>query len=174
MMELIHEKLKNVKAFVFDVDGVMTDGSVIATEDGQFLRNFNIKDGYALQHAVKSGYKIAIISGGNSLGVIKRFRTLGIEDVYVGQQHKEAAYTEFITKYNLNDLDILYMGDDLPDYELMKKVGVASCPNDAAIDIKGICQYISPINGGKGCVRDIMEKTMKIQGKWWTEQSHTW
>lgn len=173
-MELIHEKLMSIKAFVFDVDGVMTDGSVIGTEDGHFLRNFNIKDGYALQHAVKSGYKIAIISGGNSLGVVKRFRTLGIEDVYVGQQHKEAAYNEFLTKHQLEDSDILYMGDDMPDYELMKRVGVATCPNDAAIDIQGICHYISPIGGGKGCVREIMEKTMKLQNRWWSEHTHQW
>lgn len=173
-MELIHEKLQAIKAFVFDVDGVMTDGSVIGTEDGYFLRNFNIKDGYALQHAVKLGYKIAIISGGNSQGVVKRFKTLGIEDVYVGQQHKELAYSEFITKHGLTDADILYMGDDMPDYELMQKVGFAACPNDAATDIKAISSYISPINGGKGCVRDIMEKTMKLQGKWWNNHTHTW
>lgn len=173
-MDLIHDKLKNIKAFVFDVDGVMTDGSVIGTEDGHFLRNFNIKDGYALQHAVKMGYKIAIISGGNSLGVVKRFKSLGIEDVYVGQQHKEFAYQEFMTKHGLNDADILYMGDDMPDYELMQKVGLAACPNDAAIDIKSISAYISPIGGGKGCVRDIMEKTMKLQGTWWNNHTHTW
>jgi 3-deoxy-D-manno-octulosonate 8-phosphate phosphatase (KDO 8-P phosphatase) len=173
-MELIHEKLMSIKAFVFDVDGVMTDGSVIGTEEGHFLRNFNIKDGYALQHAVKSGYAIAIISGGNSLGVVKRFRTLGIEDVYVGQQHKEAAYLEFLEKHQLSDADVLYMGDDMPDYELMQRVGVATCPNDAAIDIQGICHYISPLNGGKGCVRDIMEKTLKLQGKWWSEHTHKW
>lgn len=173
-MELIHDQLLKIKAFVFDVDGVMTDGSVIATEDGHFLRNFNIKDGYALQHAVKSGYKIAIISGGSSLGVIKRFHGLGIQDVYVGQQHKEAAYNEFLSKHHLKDEDILYMGDDLPDYELMKKVGLATCPNDAATDIRQICAYISPKNGGQGCVRDILEKTLKLQNKWWSEHSHTW
>ncbi len=173
-MTLIHEKLQHIKAFVFDVDGVMTDGSVIGTEDGHFLRNFNIKDGYALQHAVKSGYPIAIISGGNSLGVVKRFRTLGIEDVYVGQQHKEAAFNEFLSKHQLEPSDILYMGDDMPDYELMQKVGVATCPNDAAVDIQNICHYISPLGGGKGCVREIMEKTMKLQGRWWSEHTHKW
>ncbi len=173
-MDLIHESLLKVKAFVFDVDGVMTDGSVIATEDGHFLRNFNIKDGYALQHAVKMGYPIAIISGGNSLGVIKRFQGLGITDVYVGQQHKEAAFMEFLGKHNLKAEEILYMGDDMPDYELMQKVGVASCPNDAALDIQQISAYISPKNGGHGCVRDILEKTLKLQKKWWSEHTHVW
>lgn len=173
-MDLIHERLIKVKAFVFDVDGVMTDGSVIATEDGHFLRNFNIKDGYALQHAVKSGYPIAIISGGNSMGVVKRFHGLGIQDVYVGQQHKEAAYTEFLQKHQLTDEDILYMGDDMPDYQLMQRVGFAACPNDAAIDIQQICTYVSPKNGGHGCVRDVLEKTLKLQKKWWTDQTHVW
>lgn len=173
-MDLILEQLKDIKAFVFDVDGVMTDGSVIATEDGHFLRNFNIKDGYAIQHAVKSGYKIAIISGGNSKGVHKRFSVLGVQDIYTGQQHKEAAYLEFTSKYGLEDSEILYMGDDMPDYELMQRVGIASCPADAATDIKGICKYISPLNGGKGCVRDILEKTMKVQDNWWSEHTHVW
>ncbi len=173
-MELIHEQLKSAKAFVFDVDGVMTDGNVIATEDGHFLRNFNIKDGYALQHAVKSGYPIAIISGGKSLGVNKRFEQLGIQDIYTGQEHKEDAFNKFIAKYGLEAKDIIYMGDDLPDYQLMKMVGVATCPLDAAIDIQHICHYISPYPGGRGCVRDIIEKTLKLQEKWWSDESHRW
>lgn len=173
-MELIHGKLKTIKAFVFDVDGVMTDGSVVATEDGHLLRNFNIKDGYAIQHAVKSGLLIAIISGGNSMGIIKRFQQLGVKDIYVGQQHKEAAYEEFKSRHGLSDSEILFMGDDMPDYQLMKKAGIAACPEDAAGDIKSICQYISPVPGGRGCVRDILEKTMKLQDKWWNGETHTW
>lgn len=173
-MSLILEKLKAIKAFVFDVDGVMTDGSVIATEDGHFLRNFNIKDGYAIQHAVKMGFPIAIISGGKSNGVQKRFEQLGVKDIYLGQKHKEDAFNEFLKNYELSASDILYMGDDLPDYELLKLVGVSTCPNDACIDVKSICSYISPIAGGKGCVRDILEKTLKVQEKWWSEHSHTW
>jgi 3-deoxy-D-manno-octulosonate 8-phosphate phosphatase (KDO 8-P phosphatase) len=173
-MSLILEKLKEVKAFVFDVDGVMTDGSVIATEDGHFLRNFNIKDGYAMQHAVKMGYPIAIISGGQSNGVQKRFEQLGVKDIYLGQKHKEDAFNEFLQNYELSAKDILYMGDDLPDYELLKLVGVSTCPNDACIDVKSICTYVSPVPGGKGCVRDILEKTLKVQEKWWSEHSHTW
>jgi 3-deoxy-D-manno-octulosonate 8-phosphate phosphatase (KDO 8-P phosphatase) len=173
-MELVHEKLKQARAFVFDVDGVMTDGNVIATEDGYFLRNFNIKDGYALQHAVKSGYPIAIISGGTSFGINKRFELLGIQDIFTGQKHKEAAFNTFIAKYNLHPREIVYMGDDLPDYQLMKIAGIATCPFDAAIDIQQICHYISPFPGGRGCVRDIIEKTLKLQDKWWSNDSHTW
>lgn len=173
-MQLIHHKLKAAKAFVFDVDGVMTDGSVIASEDGHFLRNFNIKDGYAIQHAVKAGYPIAIISGGSSKGVTKRFEMLGVKDIYTGQQHKKTAFEEFLVKYNLTADDIIYMGDDLPDYPLLKRVGVACCPADACIDIQEICHYISPKDGGRGCVRDIIEKTMKVQEKWWGDESFMW
>lgn len=173
-MELIHEKLKNIKAFVFDVDGVMTDGSVFASEDGQFLRTFNIKDGYAIQHANKLNYPIAIISGGNSQGIIKRFQALGLSDIHVGQQHKKAAFESFLNKHQLSPSEILYMGDDMPDYELLKTVGVATCPQDAAIDIKAICHYISPLNGGKGCVRDVLETTLKIQNNWWNDHTHVW
>ncbi|MDP2175354.1 MAG: HAD-IIIA family hydrolase [Bacteroidota bacterium] len=173
-MELIYDKLKNIKAFVFDVDGVMTDGSVIATEDGYFLRSFNIKDGYAIQHAVKNNYHIAIISGGKSAGVIKRFEILGVTDIYVGQDHKLKAFNEFTNKYNLKNEEILYMGDDMPDYPLLQMVGFSTCPADAAIDVKKICQYVSPLDGGKGCVRDIIEKTMKIQEKWWGNETHKW
>ncbi|MCC6818936.1 MAG: HAD hydrolase family protein [Bacteroidia bacterium] len=173
-MDLIHNKLLQVKGFIFDVDGVMTDGSVIGTEDGFFLRSFNIKDGYAIQHAAKTGYPIAIISGGYSIGIVKRFENLGVQDIYIGQKHKEAAYNEFLNKHGLVDEDILYMGDDMPDYQLMKKVGFAACPQDAAIDIQQICTYISPKNGGHGCVRDILEKTLKLQDKWWSEHTHIW
>lgn len=173
-MQLIHSKLKKAKAFIFDVDGVMTDGSVIATEDGFFLRNFNIKDGYAIQHAVKLNYPMAIISGGSSKGVTKRFEILGVKDIYTGQQHKKTAFDEFLNRYQLTPEDIIYMGDDMPDYPLLKIVGVSCCPADAAIDILSICDYVSPYAGGKGCVRDIIEKTLKVQEKWWVEESFMW
>jgi 3-deoxy-D-manno-octulosonate 8-phosphate phosphatase (KDO 8-P phosphatase) len=173
-MPLIHEQLQAIKAFIFDVDGVMTDGQVLATEQGDFLRSFNIKDGYALQHAIKMQYPIAIISGGQSLGIERRFQQLGLKDIFTGQQHKQAAFDLFKNKHGLHASEIAYMGDDLPDYELLKQVGLSACPNDAAKDIKSICQYISPINGGKGCVRDLIEMTLKLHGKWWSEHSHTW
>ena len=127
-MELIFENLKKVRAFIFDVDGVMTDGRIMATEDGFFLRTFNIKDGYAIQHAVKNKYPIAIISGGKSSGILKRFETLGVKDIYLGQSNKEEAFNQFLRKHQLEESDILYMGDDLPDYTLLKKVGFRISP----------------------------------------------
>ncbi len=173
-MELIHEKLKTIKAFVFDVDGVMTNGSVLATEDGFFLRNFNIKDGYAIQHAAKNGYHMAIISGGKSSGIVKRFEMLGIKEIYTGQEHKEAAFNDFLQKFKLKPSEVLYMGDDMPDIPILKMVGVAACPKDAAIDVLKICNYVSPIKGGNGCVRDVIEKTMKIHQTWLNDDSHKW
>ena len=119
-------------------------------------------------------YPIAIISGGNSQGIIKRFQALGLSDIHVGQQHKKAAFESFLNKHQLSPSEILYMGDDMPDYELLKTVGVATCPQDAAIDIKAICHYISPLNGGKGCVRDVLETTLKIQNNWWNDHTHVW
>ncbi len=173
-MELILKQLKNIKAFVFDVDGVMTDGSVIATEDGFFLRNFNIKDGFAIQHAVKNNYPIAIISGGKSAGLIKRFEILGVKHIYTGQEHKEQAFFEFLNLYDLKQEEVLYMGDDMPDLPLLNIVGIAACPNDAAIDVQKIAHYVSPLAGGKGCVRDVIEKTMKVQETWWGDETHKW
>ena len=173
-MELIHEKLKTIKAFVFDVDGVMTDGNVLATEEGSLLRTFNIKDGYAIQHANKLNYPIAIISGGNSQGIINRFKQLGLSDIFIGQQHKQEAFDLFCKKHSLSPNEILYMGDDMPDYELMKIVGLATCPADAAKDIQSICHYISPFPGGKACVRDVIEMTLKLQSNWWNDHSHVW
>lgn len=173
-MELILEKLNKVKGFVFDVDGVMTTGQVLVTEEGYQLRSMFIKDGYALQHAVKSGYPIAIISGGKSSGIVKRFEGLGIKDIYIGQSHKEKAFGEFLEKYKLTPADILYMGDDLPDYPLLKICGVSTCPKDAATDILEICAYVSPFEGGRGCVRDVIEKTLKVQQKWSDENSFHW
>ncbi len=173
-MKLIHTALQQAKAFIFDVDGVMTDGSVIASEDGHFLRTFNIKDGYAIQHAAQLGYPIAIISGGKSDGIIRRFEALGVKDIFTGQKHKIQAYETFLAKYSLNDIDIIYMGDDMPDIPLLERVGVSCCPSDAATDVIQICKYISPFNGGKGCVRDIIEKTLKLHQKWKVDSSFTW
>jgi len=173
-MELIHDKLLQIKAFVFDVDGVFTDGSVIATENGEFLRTFNIKDGYAIQHAIKSEYPIAIISGGSSEGVRKRFEMLGVKEIYLGQKNKTEAFQLFLNKHNLSAKDIAYMGDDIPDLLLLKEVGFSCSPKDAAIDILNVVDYISPIEGGKGCVRELIEKTMKLQNKWWHGESYSW
>lgn len=166
LMENFKTKLTRVNTFIFDVDGVLTDGSVTLLPDGEQARTMNIKDGYALQLAVKKGYKVAIISGGKSELVRKRLNGLGITDVYLGINDKIDSYKELIEIYNINPDTILYMGDDMPDYEVMKRVGVATCPNDAAQEIKDICIYISQKPGGKGAVRDVIEQVLKVQGKW--------
>lgn len=165
-MENFKQRLKNIKSFIFDVDGVLTNGSLLITAEGEFLRTMNIKDGYALQLAVKKGYKVAVISGGHSDGVPKRMNRLGITDVFMGVENKMKTFENFISKHNLNTSDIVYMGDDMPDITTMQQCGIAACPNDAVPDIKKICIYVSPANGGEGCVRDIIEQTMRLQGTW--------
>jgi 3-deoxy-D-manno-octulosonate 8-phosphate phosphatase (KDO 8-P phosphatase) len=173
-MENFKTKLTRVKAIVLDVDGVLTDGSVTLMPDGEQVRVMNIKDGYALQLAVKKGYKVAIISGGRSEMVRKRLNGLGITDVYLGAHTKIDVYKELLEIYSLTDDDILYMGDDIPDYEVMKRVGVPTCPNDAAQEIKDICLYISYNKGGKGAVRDVIEQVMKVQNNWFDDDGFVW
>jgi 3-deoxy-D-manno-octulosonate 8-phosphate phosphatase (KDO 8-P phosphatase) len=173
-MKNFKEKLSNVKAFIFDVDGVLTDGSVTLMPDGEQVRVMNIKDGYALQLAIKKGFYIAIISGGKSEMVRKRLNGLGITDVYLGAHTKIDIYKEFIQIHQLNEEEILYMGDDIPDYEVMQRVGVPTCPADSATEIKNISIYISDKNGGKGCVRDVLEQTMRAQDKWFDREGFVW
>jgi 3-deoxy-D-manno-octulosonate 8-phosphate phosphatase (KDO 8-P phosphatase) len=163
-----------VKAFAFDVDGVFTNGSVMLHPGGEFIRMMNIKDGYAVQHAVKMGYPIAVITGGFSKMVRKRFNTLGVKDIYMRCSSKTSAFETFLAKYRLSPSDILFMGDDLPDYEVMKKAGLPACPADAAEEIRQLSLYISPVKGGEGCVRDIIEQVMKLHGKWMNDYSFIW
>lgn len=163
------QQLSQIKAFVFDVDGVLTDGTVHVTETGEQLRRFSIKDGYALQLAVKRGFPIAIISGGRSQSVVSRLQGLGIQHIYIGVDTKLDAFEEFLLIHDLSTTQIAYMGDDIPDLPVMQKVGLATCPADAAEEIKAIAAYISPKNGGQGCVRDILEKVLKVQGLWMDE-----
>lgn len=170
----IREKLKNIRTFIFDIDGVLTPGSVLVTEEGHMLRSVNIKDGYALQHAVKQQYNIGIISGGNSAGMLSRFRGLGIEHIYLGQKNKSAAFEEVCRVFGISPYEVAYMGDDMPDYPVLKSVGLACCPADAADDIKEICHYVSPVSGGQGCARNLIETAMKLQNTWWNEDSHNW
>lgn len=165
-MENFKTKLTCVKIFIFDIDGVLTDGSIILMPDGDQLRSMNIKDGYAMQLAVKKGYKIAIISGSKSESVRKRLNGLGIFDVYLGADDKMEIYNELLLTYEINPEEVLYMGDDVPDYEIMKRIGVPTCPNDSAQEIKDISIYVSDKKGGKGCVRDVIEQVMRVQGKW--------
>lgn len=165
-MENFKQKLTRIKTFLFDVDGVITDGGILLAESGEFLRVLNSKDGYAIQLAVKKGYKIAIITGGSSQQVKKAMHGLGVEDVFLSQHDKLQCYKDYINQHDLKEDEILYMGDDLPDWEVMKRVGLAVCPNDAAPEIKEICLYISSRKGGDACVRDVIEQTMRSQGTW--------
>lgn len=168
------ELLKQVTTFVFDVDGVYTDGSVLLMPNGEAVRNANIKDGYATQLAVKKGYNFCIITGGTSEGVKRRFQNLGVKDIYMGSGNKSEALEEYLDAYDIKPESVLYMGDDVPDYHNLKTIGVPTCPNDAAQDIKDICIYISPINGGKGCVRDVIEQVLRVQGKWMDGEAFHW
>ena len=162
-------KLNQIKAVVLDVDGVLTDGSVILMPDGSMIRTMNTRDGYAMQLAVKQGYHIAIISGGNDESVRSRLRYLGITDVYLASQNKTEDFEDFLFKYGLKAEEVMYMGDDIPDLAVMKLVGLPSCPRNAAPEVRQRSLYVSQIDGGKGCVRDILEQMMKVQGKWYND-----
>lgn len=157
---------RDVKAFVFDIDGVLTDGSIIVMEGGQMARTMSTRDGYALQHAVKNGYTIGIISGGKSEPTRGRLEKLGIHDIYLGISDKLDSLKEFMHIHKLKYEDILYMGDDMPDYEVMQKCGIPCCPHDSTQEIKELSVYISDKKGGEGCVRDVIEQVMKLQNKW--------
>jgi 3-deoxy-D-manno-octulosonate 8-phosphate phosphatase (KDO 8-P phosphatase) len=165
-MENFKQRLIQIKCFVFDVDGVLTNGSLVITPEGEFLRTMNIKDGYALQLAVKKGYKVAVISGGHSDGVPKRMNRLGITDVFMGVDDKVKTFKGLIAKNQLNSDEIIYMGDDMPDIKVMQLCGIAACPQDAVQEVKKISSYISPFSGGEGCVRDIIEQIMRLHKKW--------
>lgn len=160
------QRLTKITTIMFDVDGVMTDGKVLVMESGEMVRNMNSKDGYALNLAAKKGYRIVIISGGNNQAIKNALARNGVTDVFIKQHDKLACYQEYLTLHKLSDEEVVFMGDDLPDHEIMSRVGLAVCPNDAASEIKQICQYISPKKGGEGCVRDIIEQVMRVQGKW--------
>ena len=166
--------LSKIDTFIFDVDGVMTDGIVILSSSGEMLRTMNVKDGYALQLAVKKGYKIFIISGGSSEVVKMRFENLGIEKVYLGVSNKLDVYDKILAQANILPETILYMGDDIPDCKVMKKVGVPACPADAAEEIKAVSKYISSKDGGKGCVRDVIEQVLRVQNKWFDNDGFHW
>jgi 3-deoxy-D-manno-octulosonate 8-phosphate phosphatase (KDO 8-P phosphatase) len=157
--------LKHVRCFVFDVDGVMTDGSLVVMP-GELYRIMNIRDGYALSEAVKSGYPVFVISGGNSESVRQRLNRLGISEVHLGVTDKSEVLFNLLQKYGIRQEEVVYMGDDLPDYEVIQHAGVRTCPNDAAPEIKGLCHYISMYKGGQGCVRDIIEQVLRVQSKW--------
>ena len=169
-------KLHDIKAFVFDFDGVMTDGSVWTFGDRETVRAGNIKDGFALQYAKKKGYITAVLSGATSLSINNRMEALGTspDDIMTGCANKIEAYKQFLQRHNLTESQVLFMGDDLPDYEIMQHAGVATCPADAAVEIKQIADYISLYPGGKGCVRDVIEQTLRLHGNWFHPDAVVW
>lgn len=168
------ELLRNINTFIFDYDGVMTDGTVIMTNEGEAWRITNVKDGYALQLAIKSGYHVAVISGAKSHSMIHRMKALNVKDVFLGVEDKVKLFRDYMEQNKIRPSEVLYMGDDIPDYEVMLEAGVPTCPADAAEEIRNISKYISHFGGGKGCVRDVIEQVMKVQGKWMNEHAYQW
>jgi 3-deoxy-D-manno-octulosonate 8-phosphate phosphatase (KDO 8-P phosphatase) len=158
--------LPKIRTFIFDVDGVLTDGKILINSDGELLRSFDTKDGYAMKCALVKGFKIAIITGGRNEAVRERFKELGVIDIYLGAHHKLDAYQDLMDNYNLNPEEILYIGDDIPDIPVMEKVGLGCCPADATSDVKAIADYVSHKKGGEGCVRELIEQVLRVQGKW--------
>ena len=173
-MSNFKEELRKVKAFVFDVDGVLSDAKMYMHPGSEIMRSVNIKDGYAIQYAIRKGYPVCIITGGNSEAVEKRFRNLGVTDIYLKSRDKTEDLKDFLSKCGLTSENILYMGDDLPDYPVMKEVGFPTCPSDAVEEIKSISIYISDKSGGEGCVRDVIEQVLRLQGKWMEPDAFTW
>ncbi|HEY9551485.1 MAG TPA: 3-deoxy-D-manno-octulosonate 8-phosphate phosphatase [Prevotella sp.] len=167
---MIDYDLKKIRAVVFDVDGVLSAETVSMSQDGEPLRTVNIKDGYAIQLACKLGLRIVILTGGNTEAIRLRYARLGVEDIYMGCAIKLKEYEQFKQKYDLTDEEILYMGDDIPDYEVMTRCGCACCPADACADIKEVSRYVSTQKGGFGCGREVIEQVLRAQGKWLADQ----
>lgn len=160
------KKLKKIKAFVLDVDGVLTNGGLIIYPDGKFLRQMNAKDGYIIKLALHHNYIMAVITGGREENIKSRLENLGVQEVFLGANNKLPILKKILKKYRLNKEEVMYMGDDIPDLETLKYVGFSCCPSDAANDIQMICDYISPKKGGEGCVRDVIEQTLRVTNKW--------
>ena len=168
------EDLSGITTFIFDYDGVLTNGVVLITNSGDQLRTGHVKDGYALQLAIKSGYRVAVISGGYSESMRHRCNALQLTDVFLGVENKIRVFEDYIQRIGVSPEEVLYMGDDIPDYQVMLRVGMPVCLADAAEEIRKISRYISHFNGGEGCVRDIIEQVMKIQGKWMNGNAFHW
>lgn len=160
------DAFRNINTFVFDVDGVMTDGSLLLLPDGVMVRRMNIKDGYALQLAIKKGYRVLVISGGDSPEVKDRLNKLGVAEVWMKTHHKKEVLSGYLEKHHISREQVLYMGDDIPDFDVIQLAGVPCCPLDAVQEIKDKSIYISHLNGGAGCVRDVIEKVLKLRGDW--------
>jgi len=168
------ELLTEVKGFAFDVDGVFSSSVSVLDSNGELLRTANIKDGYIIQLLTKKGYPIAIITGGNFAGVEKRFEKLGVKDIYFSASEKLPVLKNFMEKYSLKPEEVLYMGDDIPDLNAMKQVGIPVCPADAAEEIKAVSLYISDKKGGEGCVRDVVEQVLRAKGEWLNDEDLIW
>lgn len=160
------EDIALVEAFVFDVDGVMTDGGIIPTPDGDFIRRYNAKDGYAVAYALREGMKVCVISGGRGVMLENRLKMLGVTRYYLNCMDKVAAIEEFLADNNLERQNVIYMGDDIPDLECMQRVGIPVCPADAAMECMEASRYVSEFNGGHGAVRDIVEQVLRAKGLW--------
>jgi 3-deoxy-D-manno-octulosonate 8-phosphate phosphatase (KDO 8-P phosphatase) len=162
----LYNRFRKIRTLVFDVDGVLTNGMLLVMPDGQMVRQMNIRDGYALQLAVKQGYRVVIISGGFSEAVDDRLRKLGISDIFMKIHDKKSCLEDYVLMHELAWDEILFMGDDMPDFVCMQMVGLSCCPSDAAYEIRQISRYISPVKGGEGCARDVIEKILKLNGHW--------
>ncbi len=173
-MSTINYDLSKIKSFVFDVDGVLSSQTITLSPDGEPLRSVNIQDGYAIHQAIQTGYDVAIITGGNSAGVKKRFELLGVKHIYMASSTKIKDYMDYIEKTGFNHYEVLYAGDDIPDYEVMRKAGLPVAPADAAPEIKKISRYISSRKGGEGVARDVIEQVLKLQGNWMNKQVWGW
>jgi 3-deoxy-D-manno-octulosonate 8-phosphate phosphatase (KDO 8-P phosphatase) len=173
-MAFFKEELMKVKAFVFDIDGVISTATQQLNAEGETMRTSNLKDGFAMVYAVRIGYPVCVITGGKTVDVIKRCEKIGIKDVYAGSLNKLPALNDFLKKNSLKAEEVMYMGDDLPDYPAMKEVGIPVCPKDAAPEIKAISLYISDKNGGEGCVRDVLEQVLRAQGRWIDPEKMNW
>jgi 3-deoxy-D-manno-octulosonate 8-phosphate phosphatase (KDO 8-P phosphatase) len=166
MSKSYKEIMNGITTFILDVDGVLTDSTVHVTQNGEMLRTMNIRDGFAMKAAVESGYHVCVISGGSSEGVRIRLQNLGITDIHLACPDKVQNFNDYITKYDIKPEQVLYMGDDIPDYHVMKLVGLPTCPQDSSPEIKAISKYISHKDGGRGAVREVIEQVMRVQGKW--------
>jgi 3-deoxy-D-manno-octulosonate 8-phosphate phosphatase (KDO 8-P phosphatase) len=167
------KKLPNITTIILDIDGVLTNGEVFVLKN-EFVRAINTKDAYAIQYAKRMGLNVLIITGGESKELKKALEDIGVTEVYLKSSNKIEVYNAAKHKYSFTDAQALYMGDDIPDYPVLKTVGVATCPQDAVVEVKQISHYQSPIKGGQGCVRDVIEQTLRVQGKWFQENAFHW
>lgn len=168
------QRLADIEAFVFDNDGVFTNGTVYLMPGGEQVRTASTRDGYAVQHAVKCGLRIAMITGGRSEEVVQRMNGLGVTEVISGASLKIGEFEALCRRWNVDPTQVCYMGDDIPDLPVLEAAGLACCPQDAVPEVRSVCDYVSPVKGGEGCVRDILEQAMKVKGLWMNDRAHAW